>query len=310
MTQASWPDPADSRVVDDAQYEALAAHFSDDGLYGSPSDPAPVVGTSSGLTVTVKAGLFGSVRGHGWTSGDSDYTHSITSNSSGQTRIDRVVLRLDRDTWQVRTAIREGTPGGGVPALVRDPGPSGVWEVPLARVTVASGATVINPGDVVSRPLYVGSRIRPQHSAERNPHPAPGEVAYDADTGLWVGWTGSQWRTLGPRTEATHNLSPASGWTADPGGPNQARRRDDVVYVDLSLNWTGGTLSEAAAEGRLVTTIPAAIRPSSRRAVSIVMTHNRYCQFHITNTGRVEIWHNSAGLSNGVGIRATFSYLL
>jgi hypothetical protein len=36
MAEASWPDPADGRVVDERQYELLAARFSDDGLYWQP----------------------------------------------------------------------------------------------------------------------------------------------------------------------------------------------------------------------------------------------------------------------------------
>ncbi|WP_119728331.1 hypothetical protein [Thermomonospora amylolytica] len=309
MAQSSWPDPAAGRVVNDRQYELLAARFSDDGLYGVHTDPAPVVGTGAGLTVTVKAGLYGSVRGHGWTSGDTDYTHTLDGNTSGQTRIDRVVLRLDRSTWQVRTAIRKGDPGSGAPALVRDEGPAGVWEVPLARVTVAHNAAAIGAGDVVARPMYVGSRIRHQHSQDRDPNPMPGAINWDYDTGRWVGWNG-QWRTLGPPQEATYTLSPAAGWTADPNSTNAARTRDDLVMVDLNFTWNGGTISEDQAHGRLVTTVPAAVRPTFRRAAAVVLSGDRYGQLHVQPNGRVEYWHSNGGLANGVLLRATFSYLL
>lgn len=66
----------------------------------------------------------------------------ITSNSSGSTRIDTVVARVDWTTNnRVELDVIAGTPGNNTgPSPTRD---SSKWEIPIALVTVASGAVTI-----------------------------------------------------------------------------------------------------------------------------------------------------------------------
>ena len=65
-------------------------------------------------------------------------------------RIDRVVLRLNRDAAarNVLLAVREGTPAASPspPALQRD---EAIWELSLARVTVPTGAGLLNDTDII-----------------------------------------------------------------------------------------------------------------------------------------------------------------
>ncbi|MEU0458654.1 hypothetical protein ABZ322_38100, partial [Streptomyces sp. NPDC006129] len=149
----------------DVEYERLAARFSDNGVYGTPADAA-VVSPGVGLNVTVRAGVYASVRGHGWTSGADGDTLPIAANSSGQTRIDRIVLRLTRADWTVRAVVKQGTPGAGVPSLSQSTGDTGTYEVPLAEARLLSGATSVT---VTRKELYVGTRVRPCTSSTRNP---------------------------------------------------------------------------------------------------------------------------------------------
>lgn len=119
MAQNSWPSPTyNARAVTDLEYEKLSARFSDDGIYGSPSDTA-VVAAGVGLSVDVRANVYGSVRGRAWSSGTTAVNLPVASNSSGSTRIDWVVLRLDRSTWNVRAVIRQGTPAPAPPPSSR-----------------------------------------------------------------------------------------------------------------------------------------------------------------------------------------------
>jgi hypothetical protein len=108
------------------------------------------------LSVNVAAGR-AMVQGF-WYSNSATITLPITPNSSGSTRIDRVVLALDRSANTLQVVVRAGTPGSGLPpTLTRVVG--GSWEISLAKVTVTNGTAGIAPGDVTderSDPVYCG----------------------------------------------------------------------------------------------------------------------------------------------------------
>lgn len=169
MAESSWPTVAGGQAVSDVQYEQLATSYAPNGVIGAPTDSSVAFGASTGMVVTIRSGKLAMVQGHGWTSGGSNFTVAVTANASGSTRIDQVVLRLTRSTWAITTVVKPGTPGSGVPpALTQDlpGGTTGVWEIPLATVTVASGATGINAADVVQNCVFIGANTTP-------PSPSP-----------------------------------------------------------------------------------------------------------------------------------------
>lgn len=151
MASSSWPDGS-PRTVDDNEYEILGAAWSTDGLVGSPADTPVAYADSTGMQVKVRSGKYGVVHGKGWYSGSSDITKAITANSSGQPRIDLLVLGLDRSTQLVTEYVKTGTAAASPlpPALLRDPAGAGTgkWEVPLLQIAVATGAATISAGNV------------------------------------------------------------------------------------------------------------------------------------------------------------------
>ncbi len=168
MSDDSWPSPAHSSgAVTTAEYEQKFAPVLPEGIVGLHSDTAAVYGDSSGRQVKVRANRWGMVRGFEWYSGTVDFTVAIAANSSGSTRIDRIVLRIDRgDNFKVRVAVRQGTAGAGLPALVQNVGSSylnsGTYEIALAHVTVVNGASSISASDVV----YVAPLIQSNNSGQ------------------------------------------------------------------------------------------------------------------------------------------------
>ncbi|MGW5126675.1 hypothetical protein ACWEQ7_21995 [Streptomyces sp. NPDC004069] len=242
----------------DTEYEQIAARFSDDGVYGSPSDTA-VVSAGAGLAVNIRANVGASVRGHAWTSGTSTVSLPIASNTSGQTRTDRIVLRLDRTTWTVRAAVKQGTPGAGAPALTQQTGATGVYEVLLAGVTVLTGASAVT---VTRGELYVGSRIRPCTSPHRNPYPITGELCYETDTGMVRVWTGTAWQLVSGGSGQVVVTASVSGWSTI--SDSALEMRSGVVHLRAgAIKRSGGTLA-AGTESRLPILIPAAYRHRSR----------------------------------------------
>ncbi|WP_112469410.1 hypothetical protein [Streptomyces triticisoli] len=259
MAQQSWPSPGhNNRAVTDLEYERMAARFSDDGVYGSPLDAA-VVSAGAGLQVAIRANVEASVRGHAWTSGISGDTHPIAANASGQTRIDRVVLRLTRSTWQVRTAVKQGSPGGGAPALTQQTGDTGVFEIPLARATVLNGANAVS---VAREELYVGARVRTCTSSTRNPAPVRGEMCFETDTGDVRIWTGSTWRVVSGDSGQVVVTASVSGWSVI--SDSVLEMRSGVVHLRAgTFKRAGGTLA-AGVDTRLPILIPAAYRHRTR----------------------------------------------
>ncbi|MEV8600436.1 hypothetical protein AB0465_11220 [Streptomyces griseoviridis] len=260
MAQDSWPSPAhNSRQVTDPEYERIAALFSGDGVYGDPTDTA-VVSAGVGLNVNVRANVFASVRGHAWTSGTTTVTLPITANASGQTRVDRIVLRLDRSTWTVRARVKEGTPGAGVPTLTQQTGDTGVYEILLANVTVLNGAAAVT---VARGERYVGTRVRVTTStALTDPNPLLGEVRYETDTGRLRLYDGTALRTIFEDSGVIGVNSSLSAWSNEVESVVQLR--NGVVTLRLgSFKRLSGALA-ATDESRLPVTIPAAYRHPTR----------------------------------------------
>lgn len=306
MAQDSWPSPAhSSRNVTDSEYEAIAARFSDDGIDGTPLDAA-VVTAGPGLSVTIRADAVASVRGHAWTSGATTVNLAVTANSSGSTRVDWVVLRLDRADWTVRAVLREGTPGSGSPAIVQDAGDTGVWEIPLALVTIADGASTVS---VVDRPQFLGSRIRPANDGAVPGHTRLGEIQYRPNNGKWRGWNGSEFVTI---YEDTGILALGPGFsTWEAFSDNVCRLRSGVAWVRVSVRRIGSTLLASDSDGSKIGSVPATLRPT---------THWNHFAGRFTSSGGVgrvevrtdgEIWvrYLTENVTVGRVLELTMTYL-
>ncbi|MFI1607859.1 hypothetical protein ACH4YN_38095 [Streptomyces griseofuscus] len=227
-------------------------------MYGDPADTA-VVASGIGLSVDVRANVYASVRGHAWSSGTTAVNLPVTANSSGATRTDRVVLRLDRSAWTVRAVVKPGTSGGGAPSLTRDVGDTGVYEVPLAIVTVPSGASTVT---VARAELYVGVRIRPCTSTTRNPNPAPGEMCFETNTGRVRVWTGDGWVGLFDDSGTVVVNSPLSAWTISVDSVLQ--KRNGNVHLRMGTFQRAAGALAGGDESRLPVLIPAAYRHPTR----------------------------------------------
>lgn len=82
-----------------------------------------------------------------WVMLDDDEVLPVTSNSSGFTRKDLVVMRSNSATQEIEPFIIDGTPSGS--PVIPSPVQSGsIFDIPLAVLTVASGFTSIVTGNI------------------------------------------------------------------------------------------------------------------------------------------------------------------
>lgn len=139
------------------------ADYVRNALYSAKADSGPFMGSGVspdfGLTVQATgpasaavAVLAGSahVRGYYYEL-TATQNMSIAANSSGNPRIDTIILRANWTTQTVRLVVLQGTPAGSpVPAaLTQVDGTQ--WEIPLAEVTVNNGFVTITNSNITPR---------------------------------------------------------------------------------------------------------------------------------------------------------------
>lgn len=153
MTQNSWPFVGGGgTAVNEDQWSIMARFWAQSGVTDY-ANMLEVYGDSSGRQVKVKTGR-ACVRGH-WYENTAEETVAIAANASGNPRIDRIVLRLDPSANSIVLAVVQGTPAGSPSAPSLTQTDVGTYELTLARVAVANGASTIAAGDVTDERTYV-----------------------------------------------------------------------------------------------------------------------------------------------------------
>lgn len=206
MPQKSRPDPSNGTVVSADEYEGMMLGAAEDGIIGTPSDVPVVYADATGRQVKVRAGKMAMVRGYSWFSDPTTDEiingggAGLPANTSGNPRIDRLVLRLDRTTRQIRTVYLQGTPQitPSPPTLTQSTDiTSSVWDFPLARWNVAAGYTTIAAADLTYEAWYRGiSSGRVLCTSATRPFGAylyPGLNIYEYDTTMLRTWKPSGW---------------------------------------------------------------------------------------------------------------------
>jgi hypothetical protein len=221
--------PFDGTALAEADWELMLQTLVD-GVIGSPGAAALAATASGTRGVNLGAGTALAL-GH-WYRADATVSLSSSANTSGSSRIDRAVLRLDRSANTVTARVLTGTAGSGLPPALSNT--STVSDRPLWRWTVASGATTVS-GLTDERqwaPVNVGACT----STNRPLSPGLGEIRLETDTGHWIGWTAGGWVVLHADTgwsNCTVNATNFSQGVIPPGGPHPQRMGElDRVGVE------------------------------------------------------------------------------
>ena len=309
MAGVSWPSPThNSRSVTDAEYGHLAP-WNSDGIFPAATDV--VYADSSGMQIHVRPNRYGTIQGHAWWSGSSEYSLTVATNTSGLNRVDTVVLRLDRSTWNADLAIRQGTPGAGAPTLVRNAGDTGMWEFPVADVAVDNGVSSIAGTKVKPRTLYQSGAIRPCNMiSDIQAVLNVGDLVYETTTGRWIAWTNAGavvvYQDTGWVTLALNGPT-AGAWTANE--VCRVRNRNGRVHLRIAVKrWSSSSLQVSDSDGSVPITVPAGYRPS--------VTEVGF-GYHATSPavvaaepdGSLRIKALTASIAAGATLTATMTYL-
>lgn len=115
-----------------------------DGVLATPSTNLQVQ-AGTGLQVSVSPG-YGMINAK-YINLTAPQAVQLTAADIALDRIDRIVLRLDRNARQITVAAKKGTPAANpaAPALTRT---TDIWELSLAKIAVAAGAAVITQAEI------------------------------------------------------------------------------------------------------------------------------------------------------------------
>ncbi|WP_432482602.1 tail fiber domain-containing protein [Kineococcus esterisolvens] len=181
--------PFDGQDSTEDQYTLLFRELQDSGVADSyASSGFEVTADSTGMFVTVKPG-FALLRGHAVRSTSVEVVDIGPASSSN--RIDRVVLRLDPAQNSIVLAVVQGIPGASAPALTQTD--TGVYELPLGKLTVRAGSGVIAPSDVADDRRFVGHHVGVWSTGTRPSSPRRGKIGFNVTRGTWEFWTGNEW---------------------------------------------------------------------------------------------------------------------
>ncbi|GAA5078550.1 hypothetical protein [Streptomyces similanensis] len=206
MAQSSYPFGS-SQIATEDQWSSYFRMFQVDGVFAASETGTDLKVTASNVsTLSVAPGeavIQGTYYGN-----SAALNVNVPTNSAGITaRKDLIVLR--RDPSADATTVQYKTGGTSYPSLSQTL--NGIWEIPLAQVTVAAGASVVAPSGVTDLRWFVGRPVVFGSFSFRRP-PMRGQIHVDNGVDLYVG-DGTNWNYLGTAEEpAAKTYSPV--WNA------------------------------------------------------------------------------------------------
>jgi hypothetical protein len=264
VAEVSFP-VAGGAGVTDANYEKLLGPLVGAGRVAfnptSSQLSTPLIfADNSGRQVKAYANQAAVIRGFRWESGTTPPVLALDANSSGNPRLDLIVLRLDRSNFTVRLGKTNGTPAAvpAAPAAIQDAGTTGVWELPLATVKVTSSGTTGQPfiqsTDVAPLDWWLAPPAAVTKTGQ-NPAPTHGMLLHHYDTGRTYRAVGAAWQLMGENGPFT-KLTAAGGWTAD---NLYAQRQNGWTFFQglITLNVS----DRPAGTDLAVCVLPATFRP-------------------------------------------------
>lgn len=260
MAETSYPTAGGGSVTDNL-YERLIGGQAGDGLIGPATLPSICYADSTGRHVKLRPFRYAIVRGFLYSVGLTPLTLAIAANSSGRTRIDRVVLRLDRSHHWVRAYVHQGAPAVKPvpPALVQQESPSTFWELPVATVTVPNATSGLTASAVKNISYYLAEPPVVGPAAGR-PAASPGRIFRDVDNDrVYIGSENGTYQTIYYDTGWVSMAAP-SGFAVD--GGFKVRLKNGWVNLVIALRYSNVT---AIAKTKAVTlkSLPAIYRPST-----------------------------------------------
>lgn len=246
MTITAYPfDAGAGSSITEAQWRRMMRRIGViDSVINEPSGSLNKLAVSqraagANLSVDVASGE-AFLNGH-FMSSDAVENLAVGSNSSGNPRIDRVVVRLDATFNTIVLAVLAGTPGASPVPPTLTQAIDGVWEISLAQIAVANGAASIVTANITDERRFSNELRTFSLSADRRSVTG----ATTADMALYSSFF---WTMTGNVTVTVSNW-PVSG---KEGRANFYLKQDGTG--SRTVTWPAGVLWPGGVTPTLTTT--------------------------------------------------------
>jgi hypothetical protein len=294
------PYPGVSQLETAADWEAFFTAVQLDGVV---SGLAPTI-NSGARTASLGAG---SAYLRGFYKPVASTTATAVPAASGQDRVDRLVLRLDRDAATAATyivpTVLTGTAGAGTPpALTR--GSTGAWDLPISRWMSRSSGALTDPVDERYGPTWYTSAARSAGLVSA----APARTSVETDTGLLYRSDGTTWTVLLQDTGwVPLSISAASEWTQV--GTVAARRVGSTVNVVFEGRRTH-EFNIGDPNGSGLVTLPADMKPAAQRFGTGLFTSGSVVRIIAGPSGSVVIDRPNVNVPIGADLRCGLTFMI
>lgn len=222
MALTSFPfDSGPGASVSESNYSRFFRELRESGVAddANTGNGFRVSAPGGSMTVSVASGL-AILRGH---AAYADSPEPLTIGAaSTSTRFDRVVLRLDPANNNIDLVVIAGTPGAGAPPTP-EATDTGLWDLPLATVTVAPGTAAITGAMILDERRFVGSDVGVWKSDALRPiSPRFGRMGFNIQQARWEYWSGSSWVAISSAVAWADITGKPSGFTSSPHGHDWA----------------------------------------------------------------------------------------
>jgi len=191
MAEQSFP--FENIDTTEAQFSEWATNFQETGVQGSPTGTElGITVTGSDFNLTIAAGQ-AFIRGHYYINTD-DLVLAVTSAGTN-TRIDIVVVELDPEANTIVTKIVSGEAVAADPvAPTLTQSPTGIYQLPIATLTIPNSTVVITAGMLVDTRTFMGNRVGIWTTATRPANPTAYQtIGYNTTIGRHESWNGTAW---------------------------------------------------------------------------------------------------------------------
>ena len=141
-----------SPTVTEAEWRKMAKHWRGTGVLDNEDNELAVTqSTPAAMSVQVDTGKAW-IQGH-YMGSDAAVTKALSPGDPSNPRIDRIVVQADFVNNTIDIVVLEGTPGASpsAPTLTQD---ASTWEISLAQVDVATGATSVVDADITDERTF------------------------------------------------------------------------------------------------------------------------------------------------------------
>lgn len=305
MAQSSFPFGS-SQIATEDQWSQMFRMIAVDGVFATAPFGTDLKVTGSN-TSTIAVDL-----GEAWVQGtyyknDAPLNVPVPTNAGSATaRKDLVVLRRDPAVDSVTVQYKTGSID--TPPLLQVL--NGVWEIPLARVTVDPGASVVSPAGVVDQRWFIGRPVVFGNSQARRA-PVQGQLLVEDKTvylGNGIGW--DKLATAGQDT-GWKKIKLASGYTTHLDTP-EYRVKDGMVYCRGNARRSSGadlvgfeltTIAKMPSEAIPNANVRYGVAPTEHRTINDSSTRLSFfsARLEVQSDGEVKYWLPDYSPSEWIG---------